>query len=95
MKLLQIRFVEAGASGSTAAKKNTRKENYRQREISEVLEEVQIGQRPSSLLSMLNSGRESNHVESTKRVSLRKLIKLGTIIPPKHNVVTIEVNALM
>ena len=58
-----------------------------------MLEEVQIGQRPSSLLSMLTSGRESNHVESTKRVPLSKLIKLGKLIPPKHNVVTIEVNA--
>ncbi len=39
-----------------------------------MLEEVQIGQRPSSLLSMLTSGRESNHVESTKRVFFSLLV---------------------
>ena len=93
-KLLHIRFIEAeGSSGSTAAKK--RKENYREREPSDVLEEVQIDHNRSSL-SMVAGGSESIHVESTifaKSVPLSQLIKLGELIPPKNNVVTIELEA--
>ena len=98
-RLLHIRFVEAEASCSTTAKKKTRKESYREREPSELLEDrVEVGHRPCLSLSMVTGGRssESVHVESTvlaRSVSLSQLIKLGTLIPPKNNVVTVEVEA--
>ena len=96
-KLLQIRFIEAEANGLTVARaKKIRAGSHRKSEPYGMLEEEQIGNRPCSSFSIVTGRGSKSDVESSifaESVPLSQLITIGTLIPPRDNIVTVEVES--
>ena len=94
---MHIRFIEAEANGSTVARaKKIRARSHRRSEPSGMLEEEQIGSRPCSSFSIVKGRGSKSDVESSifaQSVPLSQLIKIGTLIPPRNNIVTVEVES--
>ena len=95
--LLHIRVIEAEANGSTVARaEKKRAGSHRNSEPSGMLEEEQIGNRPCSSFSLVKGRGGKSDVESSifaQSVLLSQLIKIGTLIPPRNNIATVQVES--